>query len=45
MKVYLTGVDSIKNPKRNYNQEETKKRVSNYQDETDEIREESISKE
>lgn len=45
MKIYLTGFDSIKNPRKNYNQEETKKRVSNFQDETDEIKEESITKE
>ena len=32
MKIYLTGFDSIKNPRKNYNQEETKKRVSNFQD-------------
>ena len=45
MKIYLIGFDSIKNPRKNYNQEETKKRVSNFQDETDEIKEESITKE
>ena len=48
MKVYLTGIDSIKSPKRNYNQEETKsanKKVSNYKDEKEVIQEESVSKE
>ena len=48
MKVYLTGIDSIKSPKRNYNQEETKntnKKISNYKDETEGIKEESVSKE
>ena len=48
MKVYLTGVDAKKTPKRNYHEAETQKVnkiQKNYQEETDEIREESISKE
>ena len=47
MKVYLTGVDTIKSPKRVYNNEIKKenKREQNLNDETNGIREESVSKE
>ena len=48
MKTYLTGVDAIKTPKRNYHEAETQKvnkKGKNYLEETEEIREESISKE
>ena len=47
MKVYLTGVDTIKSPKRVYNNEIKKenKREHNLNDETNGIREESVSKE
>ena len=46
MKVYLTGIDSIKASKRNYNQQEVKKpkkKLSNYEEETDGIKEESVN--
>ena len=44
MKVYLTGVDSIKASKRNYKQGEAKKpkkKLNKFKDETEEIKEES----
>ena len=46
MKVYLTGIDSIKASKRNYNQQEVKKpkkKLSSYEEETDGIKEESVN--
>ena len=46
MKVYLTGIDSIKASKRNYNQQEfkkPKKKLSSYEEETDGIKEESVN--
>ena len=48
MNVYLTGVDAKKTPKRNYNEAETQKinkKAKNSLRETEEIKEESISKE
>ena len=48
MNIYLTGVDAKKTPKRNYNEAETQKinkKAKNSLRETEEIKEESISKE
>ena len=48
MKLYLTGVDSIKDPKRNYNRKESKKikkKQKNFQEEKETIKEESLFQE
>ena len=48
MKVYLTGINSIKNPKRTYHENETqnlKEQLKKFNNERDSIKEETLSKE
>ena len=48
MKVYLTGINSIKNPKRTYHEKETqnlKEQLKKFNNERDSIKEETLSKE